>query len=118
MRQCADHAGRWKVDGCLPFGQPGSIGPRQPAASNSRGVPLGARDLAGSEQSLSPPELKCGLQQFWCFQKRVAMHHTKTNELCLFQAWNHAKHALLLSPFEIRLKPHKVPKTAVLVFLA
>ena len=47
-------------------------------------IPLGSRDLAGGEQSLSTSELKRGLQQFWCFQKGVAVHHTKANELGLF----------------------------------
>ena len=41
MRQCTDHAGRWKVDGrALWAGQHWSC---QPATSYSCGVPLGAR---------------------------------------------------------------------------
>ena len=73
--------------------------------------------LPGCEQSLSTPELKCWLQQFWCFQKGVAVHHTKANELGLFKPWNHAKHAFLLAPLEIGLKTDKVPKATILVFL-
>ena len=46
------------------------------------------------------------------------MHHAIAHKLGVLQAGNHGEHALLLAPFEPRLKAHQVIQGSLGVFLA
>ena len=50
------------------------------------------------------------------FQKGIAVHHAIADELCMFQARNHRKNALLLAPFQIGLETNDIVQRAGGVF--
>ena len=117
MSQCSNHASRWQVNCGLTKSESCCIRARKPPSCDSSGIPLRPCDLPCCQKLFSLSELKCGLKQLWCFQKCIAMHHAESHEFSLFKTRNHAKYLLLLTPFEIGLEPHQIPKPAISVFL-
>ena len=81
-------------------------------------VALHARQLSGKADQRVALQREVLAQHVRAVQIGVAVHHAVAGELRVFQAGDHAEHALLLAPLEPGLEAHQIVVGGGLVLLA